>query len=531
MASSPNDILKEQYVGEDYFKHFLEDVSILMLATWKKYMNIDRVPLDTETRKQALLGVKRIISDAEKTLSGRHILYQMGQTWKYHKRKGGTKIVSGMGIYEALEIKAQIQADYYGQYHFTQKDVKKAPPYQNMADWYSEQGYDEEKFRIQMRDLTVNHPMKLERSNRSVDSGNTLLAPLDPLSMVDYSYRGINHNDLPSLELEQTIPSSASLCMMICPRLEYKQSSDWTSDNYYDYLMGTWGSNVIENDGKRYFPLQHIMEQGDNRKDPVVFTADDVATARLFSWEEYRGRYIRGIHNSIRIAAIGINEKNQPMIMSYDFAPQDEGDIASVSITPFKGKVLNETASRIFNLNEPTNLAKDSVIKQGQRDYNSLQWIGYDDMGMTQGSKVHHWAYEHSFPYIMDNSKNDVEDLFVSNRNQSMWYDNYGYNPKYEFKATMPPEKDTMGRLLKANEILGEVLHYRLLTDYPIFLGVPLDEIKNTKAFADYRNRWSGGRNMGKRIEEQIDFIRVGMMPRMFCSHMADYGMINHRFI
>ena len=36
---------------------------------------------------------------------------------------------------------------------------------------------------------------------------------------------------------------------------------------------------------------------------------------------------------------------------------------------------------------------------------------------------------------------------------------------------------------------------------------------------------------MGKRIEEQIDFIRVGMMPRMFVSHMADFGMINHRFI
>lgn len=529
MASSPNDILKKQYVGEDYFKHFLEDVSILMLGTWKKHMNVDRVSLDTETRKQALLGVKRIISDADKTLSARHILYQMGQTWKYPKRKGGTKIVSGMGIYEALEIKAKIQADYFSKYHFTQDDVLQSPDFPSMLDWYSEQGYDENKAR-QMMALTVSHHMKLERSNRA-GHYNATLAPLDPLSYVDYSYRGINHNDLPTLDLKQTIPSSASLCMMICPHLEYKQSSDWTADTYSDYLMGTWGSGVIQNDDKRYFPLQHIFEQGNNQKDPVVFTADDVATARLFSWENYHGRYIRGIHNMIRIAAIGINEKNQPMIMSYQFAPQDEGDIASVSITPFKGKVLNETASRMFRVNEPTNLAIDSVIKQGQRDYNSLQWVGYDDMGMIEGSKVHDWAYEHSFAYIMDNQEGAVEALFVSNRSTSMWYDNYEYNPKYVFKATMPPENDKMGRLLKANEILGKVLHYRLLSDYPIFLGVPLDEIKDTKAFADYRNRWSGGRNMGKRIEEQIDFIRVGMMPRMFVSHMADFGMINHRFI
>ena len=192
----------------------------------------------------------------------------------------------------------------------------------------------------------------------------------------------------------------------------------------------------------------------------------------------------------IRIAAIGINEKNQPMIMSYEFAPQDEGDIASVSITPFKGKVLNETASRIFNLNEPTNLAIDSVIKRGQQDYNSLQWVGYDDialskvMGMNEGSKVHDWAYEQSFGYIMDNRKNDVEALFEQipkwGSKTTLWEDNYDYNPKYVFKATMPPEDDKMGRLLKANEILGKVLHYRLLTDYPIFLGVPLDEIKDT---------------------------------------------------
>ena len=92
MASSPNDILKQKYVGEDYFKDFLEDVSILMLGTWKKHMNVDRVSLETETRKQALLGVKRIISDADKTLSGRHILYQMGQTWKYPKKKEAQKL-------------------------------------------------------------------------------------------------------------------------------------------------------------------------------------------------------------------------------------------------------------------------------------------------------------------------------------------------------------------------------------------------------------------------------------------------------
>ena len=466
MASSPNDILKQKYVGEDYFKDFLEDVSILMLGTWKKHMNVDRVSLETETRKQALLGVKRIISDADKTLSGRHILYQMGQTWKYPKKKGGTKIVSGMSIYEALEIKAQIQADYFSKYDFTEEGVKQSAVFQNMADWYSEQGFDENKTR-QMRDLTVNHEMKLERSNRSVDSANTLLAPLDPLSMVDYSYRGINHNDLPTLDLKQTIPSSASLCMMICPHLEYKQSSDWTSDNFYEFLLGGWGYGVIENDGKRYFPLKHIFDQGNNQKDPVVFTADDVATARLFSWEEYRGRYIRGIHNMIRIAAIGINEKNQPMIMSYQFAPQDEGDIASVSIRPFRGKVLNGTASRVFRLNEPTNLEKNSVIKQGQRDYNSLQWIGYDDMGMTEGSKVYHWAYEHSFAYIMGNREKDVETLFEPitrwGSQTTLWEDSYDYNPKYEFKATMPPENDEMGRLLKANEILERRRNARIV--------------------------------------------------------------------